>query len=197
MRRKPNESRLWIDFLFALWHFLFLTDANPEGCGLTSYSLFDILWGLLSPMTEVVDWLLIRSLTLFTDVLPIWKWLWIDFLFALWHLIGQVLPPTKVVDWLLIRSLTLCLQVQRQEMSCGLTSYSLFDIWRPRNVRCNLVVDWLLIRSLTLVHVIGSSNTQLWIDFLFALWHFSLKLSYKFIVVDWLLIRSLTLQQKV
>ncbi len=164
---------MWIDFLFALWHFPVDMPNNGFCCGLTSYSLFDItfIFHILGGL--VVDWLLIRSLTL------TWKydtkiiWLWIDFLFALWHYrVG----------------------VGRIASGCGLTSYSLFDISTLKIQTLKAVVDWLLIRSLTLCCLIGICAFWLWIDFLFALWHYTFRPITTEGVVDWLLIRSLTLR---
>ena len=187
---------LWIDFLFALWHSLNNIPTSILGCGLTSYSLFDIMREMFNTIVWVVDWLLIRSLTLFNYHLPRSDWLWIDFLFALWHLFWLKLSVA---------------------VRCGLTSYSLFDISPPFNPCIGTVVDWLLIRSLTFIVAVDPVTTRLWIDFLFALWHcgrniltlsiscgltsyslFDIKqmMHWRLLsVVDWLLIRSLTLNQ--
>ena len=108
----PTNRMLWIAFLFALWHFIWKTGDQHLSCGLLSYSLFDIshVWRVYN--NSVVDCFLIRSLTFLAELMKQRKWLWIAFLFALWHWI-----PTERI----------------RRPSCGLLSYSLFDIqsWWP------------------------------------------------------------------
>ena len=162
---------LWIDFLFALWHLRWHILNTASGCGLISYSLFDIKLPCTDYCSPVVDWFLIRSLTFENHVLRrIWQ-LWIDFLFALWHC--GLNEATRIP-------------------SCGLISYSLFDIFAQERLTFDSVVDWFLIRSLTFFALLGRPQGKLWIDFLFALWHSQEIANKRATVVDWFLIRSLT-----
>ncbi len=208
------QVMLWIDFLFALWHSVWCYQLRPKSCGLTSYSLFDIRNGVCPDRLWVVDWLLIRSLTFHLNQWPQHHPLWIDFLFALWHFRrykAHIFTRCGLTSYSLFDiRMRLCwsrrrlwidflfalwhsqVYSQRLIVCCGLTSYSLFDIQGRRLFQPLTVVDWLLIRSLTLVKITSNEIVLLWIDFLFALWHWYLFCCGEHQVVDWLLIRSLT-----